>query len=115
VLGSTETYLDTDTKPKRIAWLSAHDPLKRFDSLMHHFNEASLAACFDELDGKKALGIDGVSKAQYGKALEENLQALVKRMKQMAYRPQPVRQVYIPKEGKLGATRPLGGVVESCG
>lgn len=108
MLGSTETYLDTDTKLKRIAWLSAKEPLKRFDSLMHHFNEASLAACFHELDGKKAVGIDGVTKAQYGNDLEENIQTLVKRMKQMAYRPQPVRQVHIPKEGKPGATRPLG-------
>ena len=29
-------------------------------------------------------------------------------MKRMAYRPGPVRQVLIPKEGKPGATRPLG-------
>src|SRR3990167_8273537 len=29
-------------------------------------------------------------------------------MKRMAYRPGPVRQVQIPKEGKPGATRPLG-------
>jgi hypothetical protein len=69
VLGSTETYLDTDTKLKRIAWLSASDPRKRFDSLMHHFNVESLAACFHELDGTKAVGIDGITKAQYGCAL----------------------------------------------
>ena len=61
MLGSTETCLDTDTKLKRIAWLSANEPHKRFDSLMHHFNEASLAACFHESDGNKAVGIDGVS------------------------------------------------------
>ena len=65
-MGSPETYSMTDTKLKRIAWLSASDPDKRFDSLMHHFTEESLAACFDELDGTKAVGIDGVTKAQYG-------------------------------------------------
>ena len=54
MLGPTETCLDTDTKLKRIAWLSARDPHKRFDSLMHHFNEQSLAVCFHELDGTKA-------------------------------------------------------------
>ena len=42
MLGSTETYLDTDTKLKRIAWLSASDPHKRFDSLMHHFSDGEL-------------------------------------------------------------------------
>jgi hypothetical protein len=60
---------------------------------MHHFNEESLAACFDELDGRKAVGIDGVTKAQYGESLDENLSDLVARMKRLAYRPQPIRQV----------------------
>jgi group II intron reverse transcriptase/maturase len=107
-MGSPETCAMTGTKLKRIAWLSASDPDKRFDSLIHHFNEASLAACFDELDGTKAVGIDGVTKAQYGENLEENLHDLVARMKRMAYRPQPIRQALIPKEGQSGATRPLG-------
>lgn len=108
MLGSTETYLDTDTKLTRIAWLSANDPHKRFDNVMHLFNDASLAACFHELDGRKAVGIDGVTKAEYGQQLDANLQELVARMKRMAYRPQPVRQVLIPKDGPAGATRPLG-------
>ena len=107
-MGSPETCSMTDTKLKRIAWLSANDPDKRFDSLMHHFNEESLAACFDELDGTKAVGIDGVTKAQYGENLDENLHDLVERMRRMAYRPQPIRQTLIPKEGPLGATRALG-------
>ena len=54
------------------------------------------------------MGIDGVDKATYGRDLERNLQGLLKRMKDMAYRPGPVREVRIPKEGKPGATRPLG-------
>lgn len=107
-MGSPETDSMTDTKLKRIAWLSASDPEKRFDSLIHHFNEESLAACFDELDGKKAVGIDGVTKAQYGENLDENLHDLVVRMKRMAYRPQLIRQALIPKEGQPGATRELG-------
>jgi hypothetical protein len=63
-MGSPETCAMTATKLKRIAWLSASNPDKRFDNLIHHFNEASLAACFDELDGTKTVGIDGVTKAQ---------------------------------------------------
>jgi group II intron reverse transcriptase/maturase len=75
---------------------------------MHLFNRDSLAACFHELDGRKAVGADGVTKAQYGSHLERNLEELVERMKRMAYRPGPVREVRIPKAGKPGATRSLG-------
>jgi group II intron reverse transcriptase/maturase len=75
---------------------------------MHLFNQESLAACFHELDGRKAVGADGVTKAHYGIHLERNLEELVQRMTRMAYRPGPVRQVQIPKAGKPGATRTLG-------
>ncbi len=76
--------------------------------LVRYFNEDSLRACYHELDGMKAIGSDGVDKAKYGENLDENLRDLVDRMKRMAYIPGTVRQVLIPKEGKLGATRPLG-------
>jgi hypothetical protein len=61
VVGTTEIRETTATKLARIAKLSASDSLKRFDSLMHPINEGSLAACFHALDGKKAVGVDGVS------------------------------------------------------
>ena len=107
-MGTTETCETTATKLARIAKLSASDPFKRFDSLMHLFNEESLAACFHALDGKKAVGVDGVRKAEYGKHLESNLKELIVRMKRMGYRPGPVRQVLIPKGDKAGTMRPLG-------
>ena len=107
-MGTTETYTTTDTQLKRIAWLSARDPLKQFNCLMHHFNEESLAACFHALDGRKAVGMDGISKVQYGEHLDENLRDLVGCMKRMDYRPGPVRQVLIPKEDNPNAKRLLG-------
>jgi RNA-directed DNA polymerase len=107
-VSTTETRVTTDTVLRRIAWLSAKDASKRFDHLMHLFNQESLAACFHELDGRKAVGADGVTKAHYGIHLERNLEELVQRMTRMAYRPGPVRQVLIPKAGKPGATRTLG-------
>ena len=75
---------------------------------MHLVNAESLADCYHRLDGRKAVGIDGVTKAQYGEELGLNLEALVERMQRLAYRPGPVRQVLIPKEGKPDAWRPLG-------
>lgn len=40
--------------------------------------------------------------------MDENLKDLVARMKRMAYRPGPVRQVLIPKPGRPREKRPLG-------
>lgn len=60
------------------------------------------------MEGRKAVGVDGVRKAEYGKHLESNLKELIARMKRMGYRPGPVRQVLIPKGDKASAMRPLG-------
>ncbi len=78
-----------------------------FKWLMPHFNKESLTSCFHELDGKKAVGIDGVTKEVYGKNLEGNIDKLIDRMKSMAYKPQAAREVLIPKEGRPEETRPL--------
>ena len=50
---------------------------------------------------------DGVTREQYGKELEGNLQDLTNRLKRMGYRPQPKRRSYIPKSGSAKG-RPLG-------
>lgn len=92
----------------RIADLSGRQPDMQFRQLMHHINELSLRQCFEKLDRNAAIGSDGVSKDQYEQNLDSHLATLVTRMKQMSYRPNPVREVLIPKEGKVGATRPLG-------
>ena len=107
-MGAPETQVNTKTKLNKIALLSRSEPNRSFESLMHHFNEESLKECFYELDGKKAVGIDGIDKETYGKDLNQNIAKLISSMKAMAYRPGPVKEVLIPKEGKPGATRPLG-------
>ena len=107
-MGASETLSVTKTKLNKIALLSRQDPRRSFESLMHHFNEDSLKECFHELDGKKAVGVDGIDKETYGKDLDQNISILITKMKNMAYRPGPVRESLIPKEGKPGATRPLG-------
>ena len=104
----SESQITTATKLARIAWLSAKDPNKEWHQLMHHFNEESLTVCFHELYGRKAVGVDEVTKSQYGERLSENIKELVASLKRMSYRPGPVREVRIPKEGKSGETRPLG-------
>ncbi|MDB2614431.1 group II intron reverse transcriptase/maturase [Chlamydiales bacterium] len=96
------------TKLQRIAQLSKREPDRTFVNLISMFNQENLKDCFNMLDGRKAIGIDGITKKIYSEDLDNNLENLVDRMKKMSYRPGPVRQVQIPKEGKLGKTRPLG-------
>ena len=98
----------TETKLRKIAILSSSDSRKEFHSLMHHYNMESLKVCFKELGMKKSSGPDGVTKKEYRKDLDRNLRELLVRMRSMSYKPGPVRQVLIPKEGAKGKKRSLG-------
>ena len=60
--GETKPITTTTTKLNRIAKLSSGDSAMEFRRLMPHINKESLISCFHKLDGKKAVGIDGVTK-----------------------------------------------------
>jgi group II intron reverse transcriptase/maturase len=69
-------------------------------SLYHHVTDIdNLRSCFEELNGDKAVGIDGVTKEEYRKKLGENLADLAKRLKDMKYIPQDRKRAYVPKPG----------------
>ena len=93
------------TKLERISQLSTENPEMVFTSVGHLINKEMLKECHEKMDGDKAVGIDGITKEEYGKELEENLDRLVERLKKKSYRPQPARREEIPKEN--GKTRPL--------
>ena len=95
-----------ETKLGRIADKSAREHRPIFTSLYHLLNEEMLMKCHRELAGNKAVGVDEVTKEEYGRNLEENIQSLVLRLKNKSYKPQPVKRVYIPKDN--GRKRPLG-------
>ena len=94
-----------ETKLARISQLSKENPDMVFTSIGHLINKELLMECHKTMDGKKAVGIDRVTKEDYGRNLEENLDKLVGRLKQKSYKPQPARRVEIPKDN--GKTRPL--------
>jgi RNA-directed DNA polymerase len=96
------------TNLTRIGEKARKEPNLVFTSLYHHVTDVdNLRACYEALDGNKAVGVDGVTKAEYGRNLEENLQDLSNRLKRMGYRPGPKRRSYIPKPGSAKG-RPLG-------
>ena len=96
-----------ETKLKRIAEKARKDPSCRFTSLFHLMNKDLLWECFWQLKSCKASGIDQVTKDTYAENLMVNLDDLVERLHRMAYIPQPVLRVYIPKAGS-DKMRPLG-------
>lgn len=93
-----------EQEPKGIREQSAKYPAVQ--NLMHNVNAETLMAEHRKQARRKAVGIDGVDKAAYDENAQENIAALVERMKKFQYKPLPVRRTYIPKaNGKL---RPLG-------
>ena len=96
-----------ETKLQRIADKAKREPEFKFSSLFHLMNEELLLGCFERLRNNAASGIDEVTKEQYAEQLECNVQQLIERLHRMAYIPQPVLRVYIPKPG-ADKMRPLG-------
>ncbi|MCK5848961.1 MAG: group II intron reverse transcriptase/maturase, partial [Caldisericia bacterium] len=95
------------TKLNRIKKRSSELPNTVFTSVGHLINEEMLRMCHHELKANKAAGIDGVTKSQYDVNLESNVHELVNKLKRKAYRPTPVKRIYITKaDGK--SQRPLG-------
>jgi len=78
----------------------------KLQTLLNRVNEETLKAEHLKQARRKARGVDGVTKDEYGANLEANIADLKKRMKAFQYKPQPVRRTYIPKIN--GSMRPLG-------
>jgi hypothetical protein len=78
-----------ETKLVRIAEISATSKHPIFTSVYHLINEDMLKQCHKELDGNKAVGIDKVTKDEYGKNLDRNIKELVQRLKNKSFKPLP--------------------------
>ena len=96
-----------ETKLTRIAQIAKEKPKEKITSLAGLLNKESLTEAHDGMSKKKASGVDQVTKEEYGRNLDENIEGLLDRMKRQAYKPQPVKRVYIPKVGST-KMRPLG-------
>lgn len=90
----------------RVAETARKYPTERLWALAHHLDVEALRRAFGRVRKDAAVGVDGVTKEAYGADLEENLRGLHGRLREMRYRHQPIRRVYIPKEN--GKRRPIG-------
>ncbi|BAG40695.1 reverse transcriptase [Orientia tsutsugamushi str. Ikeda] len=97
------------TKLERIKLLSSKNQDIKFNNLGHIIDLKMLEEQYKELDSKKAIGMDGITKEDYGKKLKANLLSLLTRIRKGQYQAKPARIVKIPKED--GGKRPL---VISC-
>jgi group II intron reverse transcriptase/maturase len=95
------------TKLQRIAEKARQEPSFNFTNLFYLMSDELLRGCFQRLRKNAAAGIDEVTKEEYAENLDVNLAKLLERLHKMAYIPQPVRRVYIPKPGS-DKLRPLG-------
>ena len=77
-----------------------------FLSLAHFIDEAALTRAFHRIRKDAAVGVDGITKEQYGQELESHVRDLHQRLRTMRWRHQPIRRVHIPKE--KGKSRPIG-------
>lgn len=91
---------------QEVAVRAKREPAGRFHSLAHLMDVKLLTAAYDRLRKDAAVGVDGITKEQYGQDLQKNLEDLHERMKAKRYRHQPIRRVHIPKD--KGKTRPIG-------
>lgn len=96
-----------ETKLERIAKVAKEKPNEKFTSLIHLINKEMIIKCHEEMNGRKASGVDNTTKAIYEEKLQENVENLINRMKKQAYKPQPAKRVYIAKSG-TDKKRPLG-------
>lgn len=94
-----------DPRLNRIGQISAQG--RKVENLACLINVDSLRHIHNCMNGKKATGIDQVDKEAYSENLDDNLNSLVNRMKNMSYYPHPSRRVYIDKPGSK-KKRPLG-------
>jgi group II intron reverse transcriptase/maturase len=95
------------TKLQRIAKLANEMPEATLTTLAHHIDVEWLEEAYRQTRKDGAVGVDGMTAAEYAKNLPIRLESLLNRAKLGdLYRAPPVRRVYIPKSD--GGERPLG-------
>src|ERR671924_1713689 len=105
-MANAQTLADMSPGLLKVVERAKREPEGRFNSLAHLIDVPALERAYRRQRAAAAVGVDGITKEQYGQSLAANLQELYARLKAKRYRHQPIRRVYIPKE--QGKMRPIG-------
>ena len=95
------------TRQEMLAVLAQIEPKLAMTTLAHHIDEVWMREAYRRTRTDGAVGVDGVTAAQYETDLEGNLSSLLERFKSGRYRAPAVRRVHIPKPGTK-KKRPIG-------
>jgi RNA-directed DNA polymerase len=90
---------------ERVRLAARRGKKEKFTSLLHHADPEMLRASFYALKRDAAPGVDGMTWDTYEQDLDRRIEDLHTRVQSGAYRAQPSRRGYIPKED--GTKRPL--------
>lgn len=96
------------TRQRKIAQLAREAPERVLTTLAHHIDLEWLKEAYRRTRKDGAVGVDGVTAAEYEAELEANLTELLTRFKTGRYRAPAVRRVHIPKPGARHQRRPIG-------
>jgi group II intron reverse transcriptase/maturase len=97
-------------RPRRLAdWINPTGARKVHSLIDKVYKRKNLEMAWERVRANRGSGgVDGQTLEAFEAQLDEQLDRLQRELKEDAYRPQPVRQVPIPKEGKPGEYRMLG-------
>jgi RNA-directed DNA polymerase len=91
---------------RKVAERARQEPAGKFHSLAHLIDVPSLERAYHRLRRGAAVGVDGITKEEYGRERQSRLTDLHARLRSQQWRHQAIRRVNIPKE--RGKTRPIG-------
>ena len=91
---------------ERVREAAREDRKLQFNNLLHHVTADLLEQSYFSLKKNAAPGVDGATWKDYGRDLQAKIVDLHDRVHRGAYRAQPSRRVWIPKDD--GRQRPLG-------
>ena len=91
-MADAQTLGKMSPQPLKVVERAKREPEGRFNSLAHLIDVPALERAYRRSRKDAAVGVDGVTKEEYGQDLEGNLQDLHERMKANRYRHQPIRR-----------------------